>query len=328
MRSSWEPERANGGLTITTIAGALSGILVVDSEGRPVWWLAGRTGEAIVQARVSADGHDVLYHSVIGDDERTAQIIRHPFSGGDPVATPAAFSHHDFLEGPEGGFAFLQHDPRPVDGIYVIGDAIAEVDADGVTTRTVWSIWDDHDPGADLEGTNGQPFYDWTHSNGLAWDADTQSYLVSSRNLDAVFSVSRVTGATAWQLGGAEGDFTLTDGDGFAQQHSPFPVPGGLLLYDNGYADGLEARSEVAEFSLDLDGRAYVPTWTYRDGTSFSVQRGTAERLPNGNTLVGTGSAGRISEVTPEGEVVWQAETGLGSAFSFAHHVERFGGAP
>ena len=49
--------------------------------------------------------------------------------------------------------------------------------------------------------------------------------------------------------------------------------------------------------------------WSYRPDVTlafFSFMVSGAERLPGGNTLVTEGATGRLFEVTPEGETVWQ----------------------
>ena len=45
----------------------------------------------------------------------------------------------------------------------------------------------------------------------------------------------------------------------------------------------------------------------YRDTFKFfSDYVSSAQRLPNGNTLIDEGAVGRIFEVTPDGEIVWE----------------------
>ena len=49
------------------------------------------------------------------------------------------------------------------------------------------------------------------------------------------------------------------------------------------------------------------PVWTYSDPEHFSATYiSGAERLPTGNTLVSSGPQGRIFEVAPDGEIVWE----------------------
>jgi len=106
-------------------------------------------------------------------------------------------------------------------------------------------------------------------------------------------------------------------------QHNPHFVPGGLpgtgnlLVFDNGYVDGntnpyrastrpysrvLEInpldKSIVWEYTAENSNR---PIWTF-----FSHYISGAQRQPNGNTLICEGSNGRIFEVTPAGEIVWE----------------------
>jgi hypothetical protein len=38
----------------------------------------------------------------------------------------------------------------------------------------------------------------------------------------------------------------------------------------------------------------------------YSFNISSARRLPNGNTLIDEGQAGRFFQVTPEGEIVWE----------------------
>jgi hypothetical protein len=38
----------------------------------------------------------------------------------------------------------------------------------------------------------------------------------------------------------------------------------------------------------------------------FTARGGDAQRLPNGNTLICESEKGRVFEITPEGEIVWE----------------------
>ena len=51
------------------------------------------------------------------------------------------------------------------------------------------------------------------------------------------------------------------------------------------------------QYTAEASGR---PPWTF-----FSSFVSNAQRLPNGNTLI-TGMHGRIFQVTPSGQVVWE----------------------
>ena len=119
--------------------------------------------------------------------------------------------------------------------------------------------------------------------------------LVSMRSLNAIFVVDPNTEQVVWAY---KADFE--------EQHDPQVLANGnLLLFDNLGGSPKRGRSRVLEYrlpSMDL-------VWTY-EGTPwdqfFSKGCGTAQRLPNQNTLITETDTGRAFEVTPEGEIVWQ----------------------
>ena len=86
-------------------------------------------------------------------------------------------------------------------------------------------------------------------------------------------------------------------------QHDPKILDDGhLLLFDN---RGTPGRSRVIEFDL-VAGRS---VWQYRGSKEdpfFSKHLGTAQRLPNGNTLITESDSGRAFEVTPDHRTVWE----------------------
>ncbi|MGH6948787.1 MAG: arylsulfotransferase family protein [Kiloniellales bacterium] len=89
-------------------------------------------------------------------------------------------------------------------------------------------------------------------------------------------------------------------------QHDPDLLPNGnLLLFDNNGDVGHNGLSRV----LEVDPKSMEIVWSY-GGTSAepleSVLRSEQQRLPNGNTLITESDGGRLLEVTPAGEIVWQ----------------------
>jgi hypothetical protein len=90
-------------------------------------------------------------------------------------------------------------------------------------------------------------------------------------------------------------------------QHDPDILPNGnLLLFDNvGNFEKPEGRSRVIEF----DPETMAIVWQYagtRQSPLESKIRADQQRLANGNTLITESNGGRILEVTPSGEIVWQ----------------------
>ncbi len=57
---------------------------------------------------------------------------------------------------------------------------------------------------------------------------------------------------------------------------------------------------------LEINPVTLALVWSYTNARFFSTNISSAQRLPNGNTLITAGAGGRMFEVTPKGEIVWE----------------------
>ena len=90
------------------------------------------------------------------------------------------------------------------------------------------------------------------------------------------------------------------------QHHATWLGNGHILVFDNGCH-----RLRAPSFSqvIELDPASGEIVWSYHGHTIvafFSFMVGGCERLPNGNTLVTEGASGRLFEVTPKHDIVWE----------------------
>jgi len=88
----------------------------------------------------------------------------------------------------------------------------------------------------------------------------------------------------------------------FEGQHNPTVLANGnMLIFDNHYL-GSKEQSRILEFEpFELRVvRQYYPDGFYTD------THGTNVPLPNGNILIGESNTGRIFEITPDDELVWE----------------------
>ena len=182
-----------------------------------------------------------------------------------------------------------------VDGGRMFADALYEVTEAGEVVWE-WHAWQHLDPAIDLI-TPQDERHEWTHGNTISELADGD-LLVSFRNISLVAIVSRATGEIVWRLGH----------EILGQQHDPRELPNGnILIFDNG-AHRIDAALNYSRV-IEVDRATRKVVWEYQDDPPhafFSAYISGAQRLPNGNTLITEGSYGRIFEVTPEKEVVWE----------------------
>jgi hypothetical protein len=191
-------------------------------------------------------------------------------------------------------------DPDP--GNETNGDSL--VIYNRTTGEVEWEwFFDDHYP----PSAGGNYSDDWTHVNDIDPVRGGEAFLASPRNLDQVILVDRSTGEIEARLGRDNRRSVLFE------QHNPM-----YLESDSGRPTFLVADSEndrIVEYELREganatagtagENGAWERTWTLGSAGSFQWPR-DADRLENGNTLVGDSRNNRVLEVTPEGEVVWE----------------------
>lgn len=90
-------------------------------------------------------------------------------------------------------------------------------------------------------------------------------------------------------------------------QHDPELLPNGnILLFDN---FGAHAKPEGHSRVMEFDPQTMEIAWQYNgtaDHPLESAIRSDQQRLANGNTLINESNGGRLVEVTPEGDIVWE----------------------
>ena len=146
---------------------------------------------------------------------------------------------------------------------------------------------------------------DFTHTNSVK-AVDEQAaenlsgvpghqVLLSMRELGAIGLLDLDEEVFTWALRGP-----------WLGQHDPDLLPNGnMLLFDNFGHFGEGGISRVIEFNP----KTFEFVWSYtgdEDRPFYSPLRSSQERLPNGNTLITESDGGRLFEVTPDGEIVWE----------------------
>ena len=195
---------------------------------------------------------------------------------------------------------------------------------------------------------------DWTHANGIDYEPSHDWIVLSCRERSEILVIdhSTTTAQAAGHTGGRwgkGGDLLYRWGNPAAYragaaadqrsffQHCPRFIPpgvpgaGNLTLFNNDYGPGVSAVFEL-QLPLDAQGNFVLgpggrygpdaPAWSFSAPGFFSPFISSAERLPNGNTLVCSGVQGVLFEVTPDGQVPWAVQPG-GTGIFQASYVDR-----
>ena len=94
-----------------------------------------------------------------------------------------------------------------------------------------------------------------------------------------------------------------------AHQHSPTILDNGnILVFDNGFHE-LYAPNVMSRV-LELNPESGKIVWCFGESDDrqlfYSSTMSSCQRLPNGNTFICEGTWGRLFEVNPRGELVWE----------------------
>ena len=185
--------------------------------------------------------------------------------------------------------------PGSEHGGVMYSDKVVEMTKEGAVVWE-WHAWQHLDP--EVDRITPQDWREeWTHANAVE-ELPEGDILVSFRNISTIAIIERRTGKIRWRLGP----------EVLAQQHHPTLLPNGnILVFDN----GTHRVNNPFTFSrvLEIDPATKRIVWSYQDQPIFnfySPYESSAQRLPNGNTFICEGVFGRLFEVTPEGQVVWE----------------------
>jgi hypothetical protein len=188
--------------------------------------------------------------------------------------------------------------------------------------------------------------FDWFHENCASYLGPNKWFdqgdkrfhpdniILDSREAGSLMIVDRQTGKIVWRTGPYYRDGDDKKLGWIIGPHHTHMIPKGLpgagdiLLFDNGGQSGYGPANDNAPDGIAVMRRAYSRAlqfnpitkeivWEYSTNNMGSSNRrfgfdlyspfiSSAQRLPNGNTLITEGSDGRVIEVTKDREVVWE----------------------
>jgi hypothetical protein len=274
-------------------------------NGAPVltWW----QGELLVPYPGMGLGYDVIV------DSSYRELARVQAGNG------YAADIHDFVITPEGTawlpiLAPVLTDLRSVGGdrlASTLDSVVQEVD---IKTGLVMFEW--HSMGhVPLAATNVAPLknvvYDPTHLNSIQV-LRGGFILISERNTSAVYAINTRTGHVVWSLGGDNSTFRMSRRARFTWQHDAELQPDGTLtLFDDHHDEPVPPPHPPSRgLALKLNPRRRRATLVHEDlhhPTIAAGNQGNLQSLPNGDRLVGWGSAPSLTEFSSTSHVVYDA---------------------
>jgi hypothetical protein len=238
-----------------------------------------------------------------------------------------AVIHHDFQRLANGNTIIIVARKRVVPSITpkeIRDDVIIEITPGG---EIVWE-WStaDHYEALPLSRQameiilRGEAPKDLFHTNSVQVLSENQyettdtrfkagNLLVSQRETNIVYIIEKSSGNIVWTL----------DAKTIGQHHvrmipNSLPGAGDILLFSNGGRAGYPRVWSLFSKVMEFEPTKSKQQWSYNAslfdgsplGSLFSIYRSSAQRLSNGNTLIAESQWGRIFEVTPDAEIVWE----------------------
>ena len=224
--------------------------------------------------------------------------------------------HHDLTVGPDGRIYVLFQEisdkpymDRAAFKTPYLSEGVAVLDRNGKLVRKVHLL--DAVAGSDrfpllntlflqsLEGDfihmNTVQYIDAALANRFPF-AKPGQLLVSMREMNTIAILDIRTEQIVWSMAGL-----------FHHQHEPQFLPNGnVLVFDNlGHRGAGEGATRILEFDPLTQALVWKYTGTVEDPLE-SPFYGSQQRFPNGNTMIVEAMNGRVLEVTPDKDVVWQ----------------------
>jgi hypothetical protein len=304
-----------------------SGPMILDPSGGLVWFKALPRGVSATNFQVQQYAGRPVLTWWQGD------ISVHGYGLGEGTIADGAYDDighvragnglradlHDFQLTPQGTALITTYDPISCN-LSGVGGARNGAVTDGlmqeidVQTGLVMFQWSSLDHVALAEsyeraaGSRTDWPFDFFHINSIALAHDG-SLLVSARNTWTVYDVDPATGQIQWQLGGRHPSFTMGPGANAAYQHDPRELPDGTFsVFDNGASPKIHSQSRGIVLSVDPQAKTVTLLRQFtRPAPLLAYSQGNMQALPGGDWFLGWGQVPDFSELSPTGQLLFDA---------------------
>jgi hypothetical protein len=282
---------------------------ILDENGYIVWYLSNPTGKMNSDFQYFPQAHLFSFMNIQKNGSVNYILMNEKFQLIDTLKNTANLSPdaHEFHILPNGHYLIGAKSYKPYNTenqVFVtektnktanaVGYVIQEFDKD----KKLVFQWDSNDylsPSdfIDTYGFNAKDF-DYCHGNAIAQDKNGD-FLVSFRNFDAVYKISRKTGKVRWKLGGKSNQFSFANSKSFMGQHYIRILPNGnISLYDNATHAENPKISRAVEYQLDTINMTATQVWEFKEGT-YGSSLGSYQRFQQKYHLINYGFTFRPS---------------------------------
>ena len=330
-------------LYVTLNGSVTSYLTIVDNHGVPLFYRSDDQSVFDFKWHAATGERSYLRHTGTanqwGRRNAEAVVLDSSFNEVERFTT-VGLSHtdvHDFLITPHGEVILIAYEGTFRDLTY-LGLSAREFVEESViqvlnrATRQVLFQWNsaEHLPYEDQ--TYAAFRAEYAHVNSVVEDFDG-NLIISASGLSQAVKIARPGGQIVWKLGGKTNQFHFLQDPApyFCGQHTVSRLEtGNLLVFDNGRncwsenADGGVTRA--VEYRLDERAMTAELVWSYGRADAFVTSQGSAQRLPNGNTLIGWGSGPGIlaTEVDSQGRRVFEMTAYDGDQAVVSYRAQRF----
>lgn len=329
------------------MAGSLQGYVYAIDEAGSVRWILSEKGMGAASVFLPLENGNYL----IGGDKSYGQYYKYSLfelnlTGQVVHEYMIDGYHHDAVELPSGNLLVLANN---VNGD-VMEDTIYELDRNTGEILRTWdfngyfNVGNYNEAGQHVSDINyGASSTNWMHINGIDYNEQTDSLLISSRHQDAVICFKLSTGEIEWILSNPDdqwpeylADKLLTPaGDGFEWQygqHNAIWLPNGdVMLFDNGdyrskTTDGVldpatEAYSRAVIYHVDEQSKTVSQIWEFgkdKGPDHFAVNVSSVQYLGENHYLIDFGGIVKNSA----GEATYSIMDGItGSSRSEVYEI-------
>lgn len=313
-----DPDVSSGDILTDAQRSIQAGPLILDPQGRPLWFDPLTGGNAATDLAVQQyGGQSVLtfWQGLIangwgqGDDV----IMNHSYQ---TIATVHASNGyqtdlHEFVITPQGNafvtiFAPVHADLSSVGGPTngtVLDSIIEEINIASGKLIWEWHAFGHVHLAETYAGKPGSSPYDFFHINSIQ-QLPSGNVIISARHTFAVYDIVPSTGRIKYVIGGKHSSFKMKSGTNFEWQHDARLFGWTLTLFND--ADGYhQAESQSRAMTIWLHPNSMTATLTRQythNPPVLSQSEGNLQLLSRGNVFVGFGSNPYFTEFSGSGK--------------------------